>query len=72
MNGKDVKNRALENAYILTESMLEWIECALDGKAVSDFAMTFPIVRKAYDLKKAHSEMVVEKTQVLKGSETET
>ena len=46
---KDV--RALENAYIEQGSILEWIQMILDGKEVSDFALSYSIVRQVWDLK---------------------
>ena len=46
---KDV--RALENAYIEQGSILEWIQMILDGKEVSEFALSFPIVQQVWDLR---------------------
>lgn len=31
-------------------SVLEWVNMAMDGQPVSDFAMSFPIVARAQDL----------------------
>jgi hypothetical protein len=31
------------------KSLLEWIQAALDGEELSDFAMSFPIVSQAYE-----------------------
>ncbi len=50
---KDV--RALENAYIEQGAILEWIQRILDGIEVSDFALSYPIVRQVWDLKQEAS-----------------
>lgn len=42
----------LENQLVLTKSLLEWIELILNNVEVSDFALSFPIVRRVYELKK--------------------
>ena len=53
---KTLEHRAMENAYILLGCQLEWIEDILDGKKVDDFALSFNIVRRVYDLKKAYDD----------------
>ena len=52
---KDPKMRELENAYIEQGSILEWIQMILDGKEVSEFALSFPIVQQVWDLKQEAS-----------------
>ena len=42
--------RLLENDYILQGSVLEAIEQILDGQEPSDFMLSFPLVRKAWDV----------------------
>ena len=42
--------RQLENEYILLGSLLEAIEQILDGHEPSDFMLSFPLVRKAWDV----------------------
>jgi hypothetical protein len=54
---KDVQYKALENAFVLDESILEWIEEVLNGKPVSEFALSFPIVRRVYDVKKERDDL---------------
>ena len=44
------KHRKLENEVILANSMLEAIEEILDGKEVSAFMLSFPLVRQIDDL----------------------
>ena len=44
------KERELENALIQSNAMLEAIENILDGKEVSDFMLSFSIVRRVDDL----------------------
>lgn len=46
-----IRVRGLENQLYLMGSQLEWIEAILDGKEVSDFAMSFPIVRRVWELR---------------------
>jgi len=41
--------RQLENEYVLQGSLLEAIEMILDGHEPSDFMLSFPLVRKAWD-----------------------
>lgn len=41
--------RELENAYVEVSAILEWVEAALTGREVSEFAESFPIVRLAMD-----------------------
>lgn len=48
---KEPKVRELESAYIEQGAILEWIQMILDGKEVSDFALSYPIVRQVWDLK---------------------
>ena len=52
---KDPKMRELENAYIMQGMILEAIQGILDDKEVSDFAMSFPMVRRVWDLKQEAS-----------------
>lgn len=52
---KDPKMRELENAYIVQGAILEWIQMILDGIEVSDFALSYPIVRQVWDLKQEAS-----------------
>jgi hypothetical protein len=47
--------RELENAYIEQGAILEWIQRILDGIEVSDFALSYPIVRQVWDLKQEAS-----------------
>ena len=42
--------RQLENEYILLGSLLEAVEMILDGNEPSDFMLSFPLVRKAWDV----------------------
>ena len=44
------KSRHYENAWILSETILNAVGMALDGEKVSDFEESFPIVRKAQDV----------------------
>ena len=43
--------RRMENDLVTALALLEWIQTVLDGKEVSDFALSFPIVREVSDLK---------------------
>lgn len=52
---KESKVRELENAYIEQGAILEWIQMILDGKEVSEFALSYPIVRQVWDLKQEAS-----------------
>ena len=45
------ESREIKSMLALAGSQLEWIEDILDGKEVSDFAMSFPVVRRVWDLK---------------------
>lgn len=45
------KLKKLENAVLLMGSQLEWIEMILEGKDISDFAMSFDIVRRVMEMK---------------------
>lgn len=54
------KNRELENHIVLEGSISEWIEAALSGENVSDFALSFPVVREIADLK---AQLAVETAQ---------
>ena len=49
---KDLKKqlRDKDNQLLLLETLLESIEKIIDGKQVSDFELSFPIVRKVDDL----------------------
>lgn len=47
--------RELENTYIEQGSILEWIQMILDGKEVSEFALSFLIVQQVWDLKQEES-----------------
>lgn len=40
----------IENELLLANALLEWIEMILDGEKLGDFALSFPIVRRVYDL----------------------
>lgn len=48
--------RLYTNEIVLANSMLEWIEDILDDKEVSEFAMSFPIVRQVWELKQNEKE----------------
>lgn len=39
--------RAMENEIVMLNAIIEWISDALDGKPVSDFAESFPVVYRA-------------------------
>lgn len=52
---KEPKVRELENAYIEQGAILEWIQMILDGKEVSEFALSYTIVRQVWDLKQEAS-----------------
>lgn len=41
------KYRALENEFVFLSSLIETVEDVLDGKSVSDFMESFPMVEKA-------------------------
>lgn len=41
--------RDLENEELQLNTILEWIYLVLDGNRVSDFALSFPLVRMVYD-----------------------
>lgn len=45
-----LKVRSLENENILLNALLESIEEILDGKEVSDFILSFPVVKRVHDL----------------------
>ena len=42
--------RNLESDYIYLGSLMDAVGQALDGKEPSDFMLSFPIVRRVYDL----------------------
>ena len=44
------KFRNVESQLIALGSILDWIEIILDGDEVSDFALSFPIVRRVWDM----------------------
>ena len=44
------KLRNIENDYVQIGAILEAIEQALDGQEPSDFMLSFPLVRKAWDV----------------------
>ena len=46
---KEIK-RVYNNDIVLMGSLLDHIEALLDGKEVSDFALSFPIVRRVSEL----------------------
>lgn len=54
------KYRQLENDYVLVSSLLDAIERLVDGKKVSDFELSFPIVRSIAD--SVTSEQSIETT----------
>ena len=49
---KDLKKkyRILENAYIEQGMIMDAIQDALNGKEPSDFELSYPIVRRVWDL----------------------
>ena len=47
----------LENQLALLSSIINTIKDVLDGKEVSDFEMSFSVVRAVYDLKKLYNEI---------------
>ena len=44
------KIRRLESEVTMLNAILENIELAMDGHKVSDFALSFPLVRRAADM----------------------
>ena len=60
-------NRNLETQLVLANSILEWIEIALDGKELDGFALSFSIVRRVYDL---HKKAQIDHECVLELGET--
>ena len=44
------KCQGVKSAYVEVAALLEYITTALDGEEVSDFAESFPVVRKAVDV----------------------
>ena len=42
--------RHLESDYVYLDALMAAIDWALDGKELSDFMLSFPIVRRVYDL----------------------
>lgn len=63
---KDLKaeKRLWENELVLANSILESIEEILEGKEVSDFALSFPIVRTVMDLYESKKELESENKKV--------
>lgn len=59
------KLRATENAYIEMGAMVEWIEKALNGEQVSDFAESYPLVRAVVDMQAKLRESVPFETACL-------
>ena len=47
---KDSLGVSYKSKWILAETIINAIGEALDGEEPSDFELSFPIVRKAYDL----------------------
>jgi hypothetical protein len=41
--------RTYKNEIVTMGSIIEWIGDILDGKEVSDFGLSFPIVRRVYE-----------------------
>jgi len=39
-----------ESKWVLSETILNAVGCVLDGEVVSDFELSFPIVRQAADM----------------------
>ncbi len=52
MTRQDLQKRVrqIENQWIQSEMIINAIGEALDGEEPSDFEMSFPIVRKAFDI----------------------
>ena len=44
------KLRNIESDYVYLDALMAAIDWALDGKELSDFMLSFPIVRRVYDL----------------------
>jgi hypothetical protein len=42
---------AIENTVVQLDSVCGWVQCVFDGKPVSDFGESFPLVRQAMDLR---------------------
>jgi hypothetical protein len=42
--------RVAKNNFALAEQLLDWVDKAIEGEEVCDFAESFPLVRKAVDL----------------------
>ena len=57
--------RELKNEVVLQRDILESIRDLLDGKEVSDFMMSFGIVRRVCDLIDGQREANMENTEVL-------
>ena len=52
------------------DMILNAVDAVLDGKEVSDFEMSYPVVRKAFDIyEKAHTGLSVEYKRCLKCGE---
>jgi len=52
MAGQDDREKDsqyFQSQYVQAEMLLDSIEMALDGKEPSDFALSFPIVRRVWD-----------------------
>ena len=42
--------RNLESDYVYLDALMDAVGLVLDGKEPSDFVLSFPIVRRVYDL----------------------
>lgn len=51
------KIRQLESALVQSNAILDWIQGVLDEDDVSDFALSFPIVREVLDLKTLYIQL---------------
>lgn len=51
-NEQDKAVRELQTAIAMMGSQIEWISDVLEGRQVSDFALSFPLVRAVDDLKR--------------------
>ena len=56
VNDKE-KIRQLESALVQSNAILDWIQGVLDEDDVSDFALSFPIVREVLDLKTLYIQL---------------
>ena len=61
--------RELENELVLAEQLLNWIDAAIDGERVCDFAESFPLVMKVVDLYSRIRELEVKLRELVEAAE---